>query len=531
MKIENKSVLLICRENTTYVMLELAKKLLKNKNDVSLFFVSSFESYYNKCQHNKSTYYRAMETGFKVYDLKDITIKFYEDIKKKKYEIDKDFFKEFEKDIEKYNLTLRLALLSEQNLCKEYHNRFQNNNIENKELLYWSELVIKNVYRILKEAKPDIILDLENVTLSRVGILNYSKKNKIPYITIDYPRFEDYLIPTFNLGLSNETFIIKEYEKVLKEGNLEKELKEIAEYRRKKEILPDKFKGTITDYKISFKKSLKIIISSILREFNIEIKNGNLRKKNFKLNLPLFENPFKKIIFHFFYEIKKIISWYNLHKYFENPIDGEEYIYYPLHLIPESTTFMKAPFYIDELSMIKNISKALPYNYQLYIKEHQAMSGERPFSFYKELKKLKNIRIIKLNYYSDPKKIIEESKGVITIAGSTALEANLLEKPVVVFGYVPYVNIKDIKVVGDIKDLVKNIQAFPSYKKDELKTAAYIKLIKIVGENIKLSKLIASLERKYIKNKEECLKLESEIDKLYKLYEKGVYFYEKYRNE
>lgn len=56
---------------------------------------------------------------------------------------------------------------------------------------------------------------------------------------------------------------------------------------------------------------------------------------------------------------------------------------------------MKAPFYIDELSMIKNISKALPYNYQLYIKEHQAMSGERPFSFYKELKKLKNIRIIK----------------------------------------------------------------------------------------------------------------------------------------
>ena len=76
MKIENKSVLLICRENTTYVMLELAKKLLKNKNDVSLFFVSSFESYYNKCQHNKSTYYRAMETGFKVYDLKDITIKY-----------------------------------------------------------------------------------------------------------------------------------------------------------------------------------------------------------------------------------------------------------------------------------------------------------------------------------------------------------------------------------------------------------------------------------------------------------------------
>lgn len=91
MEIENKRVLLICRENITYVMLELAKKLLKNKNDVSLFFVSSFESYYNKCQHNKNTFYRALETGFKVYDLRDITKKFYEDIKKKEYEIDKDF--------------------------------------------------------------------------------------------------------------------------------------------------------------------------------------------------------------------------------------------------------------------------------------------------------------------------------------------------------------------------------------------------------------------------------------------------------
>lgn len=71
----------------------------------------------------------------------------------------------------------------------------------------------------------------------------------------------------------------------------------------------------------------------------------------------------------------------------------------------------------------------------------------------------------------------------------------MLEKPVVVFGYVPYVNIKDIKIVGDIKDLVKNIQAFSSYKKDDLKTAAYLKLIKITGESVKLNKLIASLEK------------------------------------
>ncbi len=521
-----EKVLLICRERTTFVMLELAKKLLKKNKEVGLFFVSSYESYYEKCNHNKYTYYEAQKLDISIFDLKEITEIFYKKIKKNNYKLDYEFLNRIEKELLENNLNLRVSFLSEQNLCKEYHNRFQNNEVKNEELLLWSELIFKNVDKIMKEYNPTVIYDLENVTLTRIAIFNYCYQNKIPYISIDYPRYNNYLIPSFNLGIKNDNYLEKIYLDI--DDNLESEIKEIKNYRNKKYILPEKFKGTITDYKLNLKQSIKIILSSILREINIE--KNNFAKKNFRLNLPLFENPIKKVLFHIKYEIKKFISWNNYHFMFEKPVKGEKYIDYPLHLIPESTTFVKAPFYIDELAIIKNISKALPYEWKIYVKEHQAMSGERNFRFYKELKKLKNVRLIELNYYTDPKELIENSLGIITVAGSTAFEGNLLNKPTIVFGNIPYTVIPEIKKVKSFDNLIKEIKKFEIYSTSDINTARYIKLLKIVGEEVELNNLIKELERKYIKNKATSENCEIELEKLYKLYKKGEKLYEIYGN-
>lgn len=64
------------------------------------------------------------------------------------------------------------------------------------------------------------------------------------------------------------------------------------------------------------------------------------------------------------------------------------------------------------------------------------MIGERPLGFYKSIKKLYNVKLVKFNYYSDPKSWILNSKGVITISGSTAFEARMLSRPAAVFGHV-----------------------------------------------------------------------------------------------
>ena len=53
----------------------------------------------------------------------------------------------------------------------------------------------------------------------------------------------------------------------------------------------------------------------------------------------------------------------------------------PLHLIPESTTLVKAPYFINELTLIEAVSKSLPIGWFLYVKEHQSMLGERSIEY------------------------------------------------------------------------------------------------------------------------------------------------------
>ena len=75
-------------------------------------------------------------------------------------------------------------------------------------------------------------------------------------------------------------------------------------------------------------------------------------------------------------------------KYFSNPISGEKYVYMPLHLIPESSTSVLSPFYLNELASIEQVSKSLPLGWYLYVKEHQSMLGERSINFYKKANKI-----------------------------------------------------------------------------------------------------------------------------------------------
>ena len=177
--------------------------------------------------------------------------------------------------------------------------------------------------------------------------------------------------------------------------------------------------------------------------------------------------------------------------YFENPIEGEPYVYMPLHLIPESTTFSVAPFWINELSVIEAVSKALPTGWRLYVKEHQAMLGERGKDFYERVKKIPNVRLVRFNFYNDPKPWIEKAKAVVTITGTSAFEAALLGKPAFVFGEVPFALIKGITRVTNIEELPRLLNTVKNV--DNIReAAAYIRAVKNVGYPINLAYIMNS---------------------------------------
>lgn len=117
---------------------------------------------------------------------------------------------------------------------------------------------------------------------------------------------------------------------------------------------------------------------------------------------------------------------------YDLPVENEPYAFFPLQLEPEMTTALYAPYFGDQAWVAKLIAKSLPVGYQLYIKEHPAMFGYRPRAFYKELKKIPNVRLIHPNVRSYP--LIERTQLVVTITSTVGWEALMFKKPVITFG-------------------------------------------------------------------------------------------------
>ena len=205
-------------------------------------------------------------------------------------------------------------------------------------------------------------------------------------------------------------------------------------------------------------------------------------------------------------------------------MEGEDYVYMPLHLIPESSVFVKASYYVDELNLIEQVSKALPIGWKLYVKEHQAMLGERGFEFYRKVKEIHNVRLVQINYYKDPKPWIVNSKGVVTITGTAAYEAALLGKRSIIFGNVPFALIDGITRIKSFDELHDAICAFGPV--DSLHSAAcYVEAVKRAGSEVKIFELMDDADAIFAGKKERTQEFDDMLNELMVFYEKG---YERY---
>ncbi|MEK7067738.1 MAG: hypothetical protein AAB956_01945, partial [Patescibacteria group bacterium] len=114
----------------------------------------------------------------------------------------------------------------------------------------------------------------------------------------------------------------------------------------------------------------------------------------------------------------------------------EKFAFFPLHYEPEIATLLFAPFWSDQLNLIRQVAKSLPLSYKLYIKEHPAMVGYRPHAYYRELKKIPNVKLI--SHIINSFEVIKYAKLVTVISGTVGWEAVVMKKPVITFGDVFY---------------------------------------------------------------------------------------------
>ena len=162
----------------------------------------------------------------------------------------------------------------------------------------------------------------------------------------------------------------------------------------------------------------------------------SFKKRNeFKYNYQIF-NPISTLFLLFRRQMLKKYRTFNGKKYFEDIDINERYFLFPLHMKPESSTSVLARHYCDDIAVIKNIAFNLPFGTMLYVKEHFVNFGNLPISFYQELKKIPNVKLIDCN--ANTMELVRNCEALITLTSTMGLEALLMNKKVILFGNVFY---------------------------------------------------------------------------------------------
>lgn len=527
--IEHKRILILAKETFSYPLYFLSQRWMEN-NEVACFYFMAPECKYAECLLNTTTYYAfGRLKNVKMYDVCDIADEFTRNVNHPV--VDYDYLERLEEEYTHFK-NLNIQLMSSQFTTRQYHFRNYMKPFTHEQQMYWLQLNYKKVFEVLDDFRPDVIIDYDDAELPRSIINEVAYRRGIPYITIDHPRYEDYKLYTFQMGIGVEDYFRKAYAQQLQKNDdeLTDEYQYIDEFRKKSSIMPDEYKNTITAKydRDSWLTIAKVLFGKILyfREQDKAGQNKRLKKKN-----PLiYPSSWEYIKFYFRTELLKR-KLYGKNRYFENPVEGEKYVYMPLHLIPESTTFVKAPMYVNELNIIEAISKALPIDWKLYVKEHQAMLGERETGFYEAVKKLPNVRLVSINYYKDPKPWIAKSQGVVTITGTGAYEAAILGKKSLIFGDVSFKMIEGIQRVKSFEELPHLLRKINTPADNRKSCAAYIAAIKQVGKSIKYKYLMAEGEDILFGRSKISNTYVAELDKLEKFYEEAYEHFKALKEE
>ncbi|KJJ84924.1 capsule polysaccharide biosynthesis family protein [Candidatus Omnitrophus magneticus] len=113
--------------------------------------------------------------------------------------------------------------------------------------------------------------------------------------------------------------------------------------------------------------------------------------------------------------------------------DKERYFFFPLHMPGEWSNYSFLGLRnADQVAVVREASYCLPLGAYLYVKEHTTGFGNRNMSFYKEIKKIPNVRLI--NPYANTMELIKKSQAVVTLGSTVGFETFLLRRPVIYWG-------------------------------------------------------------------------------------------------
>jgi hypothetical protein len=274
--------------------------------------------------------------------------------------------------------------------------------------------------------------------------------------------------------LGNKYIISEDFDKLDKyeNSNIKKIENNFKTFKQLKNYLND-YSELQTEFLKKFQKSkirwVKAGIKFLELSLNKEYKNFYRNKSRTIWNVSLYSISFI---------IKKFWRRRFIEKYLQTNLNTEKpFIYFPLQLEPERTIQIPAPYYTNQIDVINKIVKSLPVQFTLYVKEHpaQSISGWRTRSFYKEILEMPNVELF--HPYIKNEIMIKNCSMVITITGTSALEAVTNEKPVITLANTNFSLISSVCKLKNLEELSTTIIRMLKIKPKLDDFTKYLKII------------------------------------------------------
>ncbi len=366
------------------------------------------------------------------------------------------------------------------------------NNYTDEEKLKLVQLMFLYFEKLLDTTKPDFILDYGHVGFFRNVLDRIAQHRGIPYTYPfnallgdnqgDFYRINTRTLESFDdvrqryeylLGKPNE--VVAGWDYLMSYRNTDQ--RSIYSFFLEAVSLDDRAKKTIPLTTRALQHFYAIRNEIRLR---LKSRNDSRLKYNFQMHKGYWSTKKKRELVKWFrtLQTRRIAP-------FEERIPEAPYVFMTLHLQPEATTSLFAPYFVNQLAMIENLARTVPLGWNLVIKPNKGMLGVDKNEMFRQLKAIPNV--IVTSYEANTKEVIKGSQAVVTISGTSGLEAALLEKPVFLIaqkGVIWHV-LKDVVPFTDWDQLHQMFLNLESHKPKDHSLAAYLQAVKDTSYQLK----------------------------------------------
>lgn len=317
-----------------------------------------------------------------------------------------------------------------------------------EDMLRVLQVTAKEIIKFLKEEKPDFLFTSVIGSTASLLLYHIAKKMGVQILSLNYSRIKNGIILTEDyrtFSWANKLF------DRIQAGEIpnpkEKEAKQFLE----------EFRNNPKTYYAAY--SPDNLALTVFEQMRFLLPHRFIKLLTWLANF-FWKNLQKKERDHtdeiFWYSIwdkfkRKIRMLRGYSDLYSEPDTQADYALYGLHYEPEIALFLYAPFYKDQIYLIKQIAKSLPIHFKLLVKEHPNMVGYRPRAYYKELLKIPNVQLINPNIAG--LNLIKNAKLVFSISGGAIWEAIFLKKPTITFADVWFNKLSMVKRSKNIEDL------------------------------------------------------------------------------